>query len=186
LECAVPELQSWGEKAQAIATEWYPRLANLLPTEGMSPPRTVTIEIKRSRRGVASTSGTVIHLSSHWFEQHPDDVGAVVHEVVHVIQSYRHSGPGWLTEGIADYLRWAIYEGKPQSWFPRSKKPKGYEEGYRVTAGFLLWLEGGRSPGIVKRLNTAMRRGAYRETLFKELCGEELDELWNEYQSLAH
>ncbi|MEM7559373.1 MAG: basic secretory protein-like protein, partial [Planctomycetota bacterium] len=62
--------------------------------------------------------------------------------------------------------------------------PKGYKKGYRVTAGFLLWLEADRAPGIVKKLNTAMRGENYSEKLFKQESGRSLDELWSEYTGL--
>jgi hypothetical protein len=32
-----------------------------------------------------------------------------------VIQAYPDPDPGWITEGIADYLRWAIYEST-EAW----------------------------------------------------------------------
>ena len=32
---------------------------------------------------------------------------------------YPDFDPGWLTEGIADYIRWHLYEEKPLDWmFP--------------------------------------------------------------------
>lgn len=68
---------------------------------------------------------------------HPDDQGAIVHEMVHVVQQYRGRGnPGWLVEGIADYFRWFVYE-------PPSKQPHpdlsraSYRDSYRTTAAFL-------------------------------------------------
>ena len=36
-----------------------------------------------------------------------------MHELVHVVQQYRRRPPGWLVEGIPDYIRWYLYE--PQS-----------------------------------------------------------------------
>jgi len=56
--------------------------------------------------------------------------------MAHFIQNYKGAGPGWLVEGIADYLRWAIYKGKPQDWFPFTDKPQGYKDSYRVAGGF--------------------------------------------------
>ena len=40
-----------------------------------------------------------------------------IHELCHVVQSYPNGNPLWVTEGIADYVRWAIYEKKPHQWF---------------------------------------------------------------------
>lgn len=176
-----PNLEEWTNNAAKLVKEWHPRFTNLIPTKGYDPPRKIRIKVRKTDRGVAATSGDVIYLSSHWFEDHPDDVGAVIHELVHVIQSYPSGRPGWLTEGIADYLRWAIYEGKPQEWFRRPNEQRGYRQSYRVAAGFLLWLETEPAPGIVTKLNTAMMRGEYSPEMFKEATGKSLDELWMEY-----
>lgn len=180
----VPHLAQWGEEAKALIVRWHPRINNLLAIKDYKPPRQIALKIRKSDNGVGATSGTTITISSGWIEKHPEDSGLVVHELVHVIQSYPNGDPWWVTEGIADYLRWGIYEGKEQSWFPRPKEKRGYEKGYQVAAGFLLWLESDLAPGIVKKLNTAMRKGEYSDDLFKTETGKSLDDLWNEYVSL--
>jgi hypothetical protein len=111
-----------------------------------------------------------------------EDIGCVYHELVHVIQNYGLRVSGWLTEGIADYLRWAIYEGKSQDWFPFTDKPQGYRDSYQVAGGFFLWLESDRCPGVVNKLNTALRKRTYKdESFFKEETGRTIDELWADY-----
>jgi hypothetical protein len=177
----VPHLEQWGEEARALALRWYPRVDNLLATKDFQAPRSVKLTIRKSEEGVAATSGSSIVVSSHWIEKQPEDFGLVVHELVHVLQAYPTGQPGWVTEGISDYIRWAIYEGKPQSWFPRPQKAQGYKDAYHVAAGFFLWLEADRAPGIVRKLNTAMRRGAYSEELFASETGLSLDALWDAY-----
>jgi hypothetical protein len=177
----VPELRPWGENARKTLLEWYPRICNLLPTKGFVVSREVHLRIRKSDKGVAGTAGNKIVVSSHWIEKHPEDIGVAVHELVHVVQAYSNADPGWVTEGIADYIRWAIYEGKPQSWFPISDKRRGYRDGYQVAAGFLLWLESDFAPGIVKKLNTRMRQGKYEDRLFEKVAGIKLDELWKGY-----
>lgn len=180
----VPHLTNWGEEAKRVAKRWYPRIHNLLLTKEYQPQREIFLKIKKSEKGVGGTSGTKITLSSHWVEKHPEDLGLVVHELTHVIQGYPSGKPWWITEGIADYIRWAIYEGKGQHWFPKPRDPEGYKKGYRVTAGFLLWLEAERAPGIVKKLNSAMRDASYSAKLFEQESGRSLDELWSEYVEL--
>ena len=180
----VEHLRPWGVKAIALVREWHPRLVNLIPSENFVVPEKVFLRIKHSPTGVGATAGNRISVSSGWIEKHPNDLGLVIHELVHVIQRYPRARPVWVTEGVADYLRWAIYEGKPQARFPRPKVPGGYEKGYQVMAGFLLWLETGRQPGIVSRLNTAMREGSYDEALFTTDDGKTLDDWWAEYVGL--
>ncbi len=181
-------LQEWGEKAKQLVEEWYPRMDNLLPTAGFQAPRKVRLVFRKSDDGIAGTAGDTIYIMSGWIEKNPGDIGLVAHELVHVIQSYpRRTGPGWVTEGIADYLRWAVFEGKPLAWFPvprsRGNRPveRGYEQSYQITAGFFLWLESDLVPGIVNRLNTAMRRRTYSAELFQEATGQTLDDLWGRY-----
>ncbi len=177
----VPHLKDWGESARKLILEWHPRMSNLLPMKNYQSPRKIRLKLKKTNKGVAYTAGTTIVVSSHWIEKHPEDLGLIVHELVHVIQSYPSGRPSWLIEGIADYLRWGIYEGKPQKWFPKTKDKRGYEKSYRVTAGFLLWLESDLAPGIVKKLNIAMRRGSYSPELFHQETQLTLDELWDKY-----
>ena len=176
-------LVEWGQNAQTLIEQWYQRTANLIPTKGFEVPTEVWLRIRKTNRGVASASGGRISVSSGWIESHPEDIGCVHHEMVHVIQNYgRRRIPGWVTEGIADYLRWAIYEGKPLDWFPVSDKPNGYRDSYRITGGFFLWLESEPAPGIVNKLNTAARRGTFTdETWFESQTGRTIESLWADY-----
>ena len=54
---------------------------------------------------IASASGNTITYQGLWSLEHPQDYDVVVHELMHVVQSYV-SSPGWLQEGIADYARY--------------------------------------------------------------------------------
>ena len=176
------KLVEWGKTAKELIEQWHQRTANLIPTKGFAVPTEVWLKIRKSNRGIAGTSGGHITVSSGWIEKHPEDIGCVFHELVHVIQDYKGIDAGWLTEGIADYLRWAIYEAKPQDWFPFTDKPQGYKDSYRVAGGFLLWLETDACPGIVNKLNSAIRKRTYKnETFFEKETGRSLDALWADY-----
>lgn len=176
----VPHLGDWGSQASRLASEWYPRLCHLLASEARH--QTIQIKIAKAEKGVAHAVGPKIWIASSWVEKQPHDLGLVVHELVHVVQGYPSGETLWLVEGIADYLRWAIYEGKHQQWFPKPKEPKAYLKGYRMCAGFLLWLESGMAPGIVKRLNRKLSAGEYQDRDFEHITGKSLDELWQLYQ----
>ncbi len=183
LDCSeVPELEAWCQEAIPILVEWYPRIVSLLASDGFTPPDAILLMIKKSDKGVGATAGTKIIAYSGWVTQHPDDVGMLVHELTHVIQRYPKPQPWWVTEGVADYIRWAIYEDKPLEWFSVPQSATGYTKGYRVAAGFLLWLESGPAPGIVRKLNTAMRNRRYNDTLFEDATGKPLSALWSQYQ----
>lgn len=176
-----PDHAAWARSAESFANEWTPRLINLLGAP-RSAPETIKISISRDYHGVAYAAAGAITLSNDWVTNQPDDSrGVVIHELVHVVQGYPHGNESWIIEGIADYLRFAIYEAKPLTWFPRPQKDKGYFDSYRVAAGFLFWLESDPAPGIVRRLNSALRDGTYDVMLFEKSAGKPLDALWHDY-----
>jgi len=65
---------------------------------------------------VAATAGDRITGSVQFFKAHPDDLGAMIHETVHVVQHYqrRRNNPSWLVEGVADYVR--FFEELDSQW----------------------------------------------------------------------
>lgn len=177
----VPALRDWAEAARKLIIEWHPRIENLLSSPGHVTPKKVRLKIRKTDEGVAATAGGRIMVASHWIEKHPEDIGLIVHELTHIHQSYPDPNPGWITEGVADYIRWVVYEAKPLDWFTAPAKPQGYRESYRTAAGFMLWLETEPAPGIVRKLNTAMRTKTFDAKIFEKETGKSLDELWDDY-----
>ncbi|MDR2706958.1 MAG: basic secretory family protein [Planctomycetaceae bacterium] len=173
-------IHEWAGKASQLVTEWFPKIDILLQSEGYMPPKEVTL-IFRKMDGVAYTTGNAIHISADWIRRQPGDFGMVAHELVHVIQSYpRHTGPGWVTEGIADYIRHAHYE--PDVKLPRINPDRAsYRDAYKTTAGFFIWIEKNYDQEFVKKLNAAMRERTYKDDIFQDLTGKPLDDLWKEY-----
>jgi len=146
--------------------------------------REVTFIIDTSYKGVAATGHGVVHFNPEWFVKHPEDIDVVTHEVMHIVQNYGDKGgPGWLTEGIADYARnqFGINNG-PAGWsLPAFKPTQSYTNAYRVTARFLVWLEKNKKKGIVKKLDKHMRQGTYKPELWVKYTGSTLDALWQQY-----
>lgn len=185
----VPELKEWVEtKLKPVCVEWYPKIVEMLPSEGYAAPTKFSITFRRDMRGVAFASGSRITCAGDWFKKNLDGeaVGAVVHEMVHVVQQYgraRGTGnrnPGWLVEGLADYIRWFLYE--PESKRPRVNPARAkYTDSYRTTGAFLNYLMEKHDEEIVKKLNAAMREGKYTPELWATLTGKTVDELWGEY-----
>ena len=179
----IPELEPWGRAAANTMEAWYPRIAKMLYSKGYEPPKKIHLKINNPGKGVAGTAGNRIGIAASWIKREPGH-GVLIHELVHVVQDYRGGGVGWLTEGIADCIRWGLYEKKPMEWFPVPRDPaKDYHQGYRVAAGFLYWLETSRSPGMIKKLNAASRAKRYSPDIFKKETGTELDALWTEYKT---
>jgi hypothetical protein len=173
----VPELKEWGEKAQKLCVEWYPKIAERL--ECKDRPRPVALIFKKDRKGIASTSQDRITISADWIKKHPDDFGMVIHELTHVVQAYPANDAGWLVEGIADYIRYHHFE--PKAGERRVDAKSSYKEGYGTAAAFLAWAEKTHDKKLVAKLNTALHDGKYKPDIFKEATGKQLDELWQEY-----
>ena len=117
-----PEMADWAEKAKKACEDFYPTIVEFLDSPGFEPPKKTKIVFKKMN-GVAFTAGGTITCSAKWFTDHPDDVGAVIHELCHVVQGYRKKQPpGWVTEGIADYVRWFNFE--PKEKHPRIRQSR--------------------------------------------------------------
>lgn len=135
-------------------------------------------------KGVAATAGNIVRFNPSWFHSNPEDIDVVTHEVMHIIQSYPGgAGPGWLTEGIADYVRFKMgVNNESAHWtLPNYSATQSYKNAYRVTARFLVWLEKNKKTGIVQQLDAAMRTHKYEAQIWKQLTGKTVDELWSEY-----
>jgi hypothetical protein len=173
-----PDLADWAGQARALVEKWHPIVAGLLPTAGFTPPSEVKIVIKKMK-GVAYTAGDTIVIAADWIHQHPDDLGMVVHELTHVIQHYpANRGAGWLVEGIADYIRFYHYEPKTELRLPRRAS---YRDGYRTTAMFLAWIEKAHGKDVLHKINDSLRKGEYKDELFKSRTSKSLDDLWGEF-----
>ncbi len=176
-----PEAKDWALKAADYAIEWYPKLCKLLESDGHETPKEVTLFFK-PMDGVAHASGTTVTISSKWINDHPEDLGMVAHELVHVVQGYGDSKvPGWLTEGIADYVRYYVVEPDSDR---RHFDPEqsNYDSGYQATAGLLNFVEKKR-PGAVKKLNALIRERKYTPEAFKKLAGGEPESLWRQFKA---
>jgi hypothetical protein len=208
---AAPDLKEWVEtKLGPTLAEWYPKICEMLPSDGYTPPKSFSV-VLRPERGVAATGGTRVSANSDWLkrELNREAVGAIVHEEVHVVQQYGYGGarrraattqpagaparrpttrpvgnPGWLVEGVADYIRWWYYEPDSPRRYPN---PKGrntrYDGSYTITANFLHWVAGKYDKDIVKQMNAAMRERRYSPDLWREYTGKTLEELGTEWKA---
>jgi len=175
-----PDLADWGKQAGQLCVEWYPKIIKLLDSDGFKPYRTVKVHIGK-HNGIAATGGNTININADYVRNHKDDLGMVAHELTHVVQAYHTRGnPGWLVEGIADYVRLSHYE--PKARRPRIDPDRAkYTDAYKTTAIFLEWSENKYDKELVKQLNAAMRKGNFKEELFKQYTGKTVDELWKEF-----
>ncbi len=191
-----PDLTEWAhEELAPVVREWYPKLVKMLPSDGYEAPRRVSITFSASMRGVAATGGTRVRCAAGWFRQNlqGEAKGAVVHELVHVVQNYRQARrtdpnavrtPGWVVEGICDYIRWFLYEPQTRGAevTARNISRARYDASYRMTGNFLNWVTQTHAKDIVTRLNAAARAGKYSEDIWKTATGRTVQELGDQWQ----
>lgn len=189
-----PQFREWAQKklAPAVAA-YYPKIVAMLPGDGFTAPKKFNVIIK-PHQGVADTVGTRVTVNTAWLanELDGDGIGAVIHEDVHVVQQYGHPAPGWLVEGMADYIRFFKFEperhGADMEWLKKHKKTVlNYDKAYRVTANFLDYVVQHYDPKgvLIQKLNDACRRGVYTDDLWKDLTGKALADLNDEWKAAA-
>jgi hypothetical protein len=192
-----PELEEWATKELApVVKDWYPKLVDALPSEGYEAPKQFSVTFRKDAQGVAYTAGTRVVGAYAWFSKNlkGEGKGAIVHELVHVVQQYGQArrnnpnaqrNPGWLVEGIPDYLRWYKYEPESHGTeitkrnFARAK----YDGSYRITANFLNYVIDKYDKNLIQQLNAAMRQGRYDEDLWKQYTGKTVQELGDEWKN---
>jgi hypothetical protein len=181
-----PEGEAWAKQAKALVETWYPTVTSWLATEDFKAPSEIKLVFKKEISAPAYASGGTITVNGKWITQRPDDLGMMIHELVHVVQQYPNSRnkPGWLVEGIADYIRWWRYEPELHSTKGRTKidvaKAK-YTDSYRTTGMWLAWSGRTYHMGLVPALDRAMRKREDPMLVFKALTGKDADELWKEF-----
>lgn len=195
-----PDLMNWAdEKLRPVVQEWYPKLVAMLPSDGFQAPTNVTLRFRTDMGGTpASAGGGRVNMNAGWFrrELQREARGSVVHELVHVVQSYGRSRrtnpnatrtPGWIVEGIPDYIRWFLYEPetKGAEITERNLARAKYDASYRVSGNFLNWVTLKYDKELVRKLNAAAREGRYSEQLWKDWTGKSVQDLGEEWKQ-AH
>ena len=192
-----PDLTEWADtELRPVVQEWYPKLVAMLPSEGWQARTNVTIRFRDNMGGTpASAGGGFINCNAGWFKRElkREARGAVVHEMVHVVQSYGRVPrgdtnavrmPGWLVEGIPDYIRWFLYEPqtKGAEITQRNLARAKYDASYRVTGNFLNWVTERYDTNIVLKLNAAGRASKYSTNLWLQYTGKTVQELGDEWK----
>ncbi|WP_367873636.1 basic secretory protein-like protein [Luteolibacter sp. Populi] len=194
-----PDLADWAKKnLMPVMEEWYPKIIAMLPVEGYTPPDTINFTLKLATtlpghaQGVpAFASGKNVTLNANFMRDQAggEAVGCAIHEIVHVVQFGNPGGstrgqrpPTWVTEGVADYIRWFLYEpqAKGAEITKRNFASSNYDSSYRVTANFYDYVIKNHEKDLMRKLNLATHAG-YTPELWKDWTGktaEELDAAW--------
>ena len=184
---AEPGIPEWLAMAVNVIREWYPRYDKYLETEGHIPAGSVTLRAEGGTGPIGWNSNTTIGFNISWIKPGAGgekDWGMIAHELVHFVQNYRGGEgigvPGWVTEGIGDYMRHAFFEPEKEMRAVNPDRAK-YTDAYQVSAGFLMWLAETYDLEIVPKLNKHGRQRNYSVEVFEEYTGKKLDDLWTEY-----
>lgn len=191
-----PDLEEWSKKELLpVIEEWYPKLVKLMPSKGYRAPESVLFEYRTDMGGTpAYAIGNRIALHADWFRSQlkGEAKGCVVHEMGHIVQNYWRAArtnpnpkptPGWITEGICDYLRWFLYEPESRGAIIRRPEDARHDASYRVSANFIDWVVRHKHPTLLADLNAAAREGRYEPELWKKWTGMDLTQLeaaWKE------
>jgi hypothetical protein len=191
-----PDLREWvNTELVPVVKEWYPRIVDALPSKGYEAPTHLSIYFSNEMRGVAATGGTRIRCAADWFRGNlkGEAKGAIYHEMVHVVQQYGRARrdnpsarptPGWIVEGIPDYLRWYHFEpdSKGAEITARNISRAKYDGSYRPSANFLNWVTTNYHKDIVVELNAAARSGKYDEEIWTKATGKTVEELGSDWK----
>ena len=192
------DLRDWCDRElRPVVQAWYPKIVELLPSDGFVAPSRVELRFQdesRMRGNPAYASGSVITLNTQWFrrELKREARGAVVHEMAHVVQSYtqnrrnaRATTPGWIVEGIPDYIRWFLYEPESKGAVitERAFASATHDASYRVTGNFFDFLSRTYDRDFIAKLNSTARNGRYDSNFWQETFGKSASELEKEWKA---
>jgi len=183
---AAPELDQWMRtKMLPTVRKWYPKLVEMFPSEGWEASKTVTLNFNAAEdTPPAYAVGNVVTFGRKWITGNPEEVGCGIHEIFHVVQDDYCDASGWLEEGIADYVRWYLFEPESHGCdMDLSSDEVHYDCGYRESANFLDFVER-KCPGTVRELNALCRQGKYDEASYwKKRTGKDVKELEAEWKN---
>ena len=177
-----PQLAAWVAALKPMMQRWWPVITAALASPGYEAPGRINVlfrDFHQSNVGSA-TEGDTIYVNLPDIQAHPDDFGRVAHEMVHIAQAYPEPNIEWLTEGIADYLRYyVLLPDDPRRAFDPHRST--YQRGYQPAAALLDWVERTHGAGSVRRINAAMRGGGDGEAELLKITGATPFTLWRSY-----
>lgn len=174
-----PGVRAWAVVTAGLCQKWYPAVCATLGAD--SPPHRMTLRVvPKLDPGVgAHAEESTITVSVESILHDPANYGSMIHELTHIAQGYtygwfRNRGIGWLVEGLADYVRFYVYEVDPTFGGIRPGKSH-FDDGYRATACFLDYIVRTYDPNFVKKLHHALRDGKMNNAVFNRMLAEDRD-----------
>lgn len=169
---------------QKLIDTYFEIYPTLVKTFNNKSTHDVLFVVDTAYKAVAEASGNRILFSAGYLKAHPTDIDVVTHETMHIVQGYGYSaGPVWLTEGIADYVRYQYgVDNVGSKWSLPAFNPKqSYQNSYRITARFFAWLTQNVKMDLIPSLDQQLRAHQYTDQSWNNLTGKTLDQLWKDY-----
>ena len=183
------EVDRWANSSlRSLIEGWYRRLVRDCASREYRVPEEIRVRFGSDMGGTPGlTTGNEMTLDRGWCKPRLETEvpGMVVHELVHVVQQYKGSYPGWFCEGFADYVRWYLFEPEGNgcnisNWDSPDVR---YDGSYRLSANFLNWVSRKYGVSVIKKVDAACRAGNYREELWQELTGRSAADLGAEWKT---
>jgi hypothetical protein len=190
IQNVTPDLRTIAQRYRRAFKVFCPELAKrfaLRPDAVGNVILTFSTTVPAGAVAVTSDSHHIMANPQAMETQNGRTVGVIVHETEHVMQftspAWFKATPSWFTEGLADYVR-SIYGPQGDAWsMPPVQPTDSYKEAYAVAARFLHWLDQRTAPHTVDRLSRAMLLGQSFPTVFHQLTGGTVDQLWQKYEA---
>ncbi|MEV0530598.1 basic secretory protein-like protein [Kitasatospora sp. NPDC050463] len=176
-----PDLGPWLEQQKQTVAGYYPTISNLLTKGAFAAPAYFKIIFDPTLKdypAYATVRNGVkeVHVNIDYTRGNRNDTGFLVHEAVHVaVWDNPTSRPGWLSEGLADWVR--NYNFQPGTGAQHFGPGTNYDSGYQATARFVDHVSKTYGkPDLAHLLNTTN----YSDQIWVQLTGKSAQQLWNE------
>jgi hypothetical protein len=169
--------------------EIYPRLVNRF---NPNAPHSIDVFIDGRNKypfwGLAVDSKMIIN--AYRLRQpssYPRYYDIFLHELAHLVQQYTTRNlpdVKWLGEGLADYVRYRYggFNAKANWPLPDYSYKDVFNDSYKVTARFLIWLEYQYKSSVIDQLDQSLRDVTYdQNSTWNKLTGKSIEQLWKEY-----
>jgi hypothetical protein len=147
-------------------------------------PQTVFLEVRDIDPPAYAYDNHIV-VKRQWMLDNPHDTDIMVHEGMHIVQAYSFGNvPGWLTEGIADFVRDEFGLSNIGWSLQQYRYGQHYTNGYGVAASFLQWIDAnypGGGSSRVDQLDDLLRSGQYTDSIWVQWTGQDVDHLWYFY-----
>jgi len=178
-------LDAWTEELEPKLPVWWRSINDALGRTACATAKTIRLEFYRIKPDsvAAAARGDKVLINAPYVlanRGNPDMFRMIAHELVHIAQAYPQAiGPAWVTEGIADYVRYyVLFPDDPGRAFDPGQED--WREGYSPAAGLLAWAET-KWPGTLAAVNSAMRKGDKGDAALAAATGTEPELLWRSY-----